>query len=234
MNQLYKLVRYNTINATLYWLNARTNVLFTVSLNKSTKDNSVKYCYNEYGNRNGINAYVDLEWSIKLRDIKSYMDGGTFRVTKMNMYQFVNTIRTMRIWFTDPKHSDVFLVDKTNKLYRCNAAYKPLITVNQFNEKLEIVSAVMVTDTGDHIPGAQLFIHTAPEPVFLKIQDYLNFEMFISSINPTMLAMQLLTMFNAGSIDEDPRDKRNDISLQNKRSNESFLSMAGATRRDDS
>ena len=232
MNQLYKLVRYNYLTVTLYWLNSKVNLSLTVSLNKSIKDGNPKFCYTERPTNSGTNAYVDLDWRMRLRDIYSNPITGTgFSITSRNMYQFIHTINTMKIWFTDPKHKDLFMVDKTKNVYRCNTAYKSLMTINQYNEKLEVAPAIMVTDTGDHIPGAQIFLNGSSEAVFLKIQDYLNFDLFISTLNPTMMAVQLLSMFNAGQVDENvtpqTRPQKNDKEQR-------FLSATGAQKRNDS
>ena len=113
MNQLYKLVRYAHLSVTLYWLNNRTNLSLSVSLNRSTKDGQQRFCYTERINRNETNAYVDLTWIMKLRDIYADPPGSAdFSITSRNLYQFVQTVHTLKIWFTDSKHKDLFMIDK--------------------------------------------------------------------------------------------------------------------------
>ena len=236
MNQLYRLVRYNYVSVTLYWLTSRVNLSLSVSLNKTNKDGTTKFCYLEKpSNSGGLNAYLDLVWNLKLKDIYNQSTDGAFTITNRNFYQFICTMRTMKLWLTEAKHNNLFMMDKVNKIFRCNSNYKPLVTINQYNEKLEVTPSIMVTDVGDHTPGVQIFINSGESNAFLTTQDFLNFELFLSDLNPTMLSMQLLSMFNGGHVDD-----ANDSSVQkqqaakSKSNQQGFLSLAGATRRDDS
>ena len=239
MNQLYRLVRYNYVSLNLYWLSSQFNLNLTVLLNRSCKDGTTRFCYTEKSYANGTNAYVDLDWNMKLRDIYNF-ESGAFTITNRNLYQFVCIMRTMRLWLTDVKHNELFMIDKKNNIYRCNPAYKPLVTINSYNEKLELVPSIMVTDIGDHIPGVQIIINNGSSSTFVNVQDFLNFDLFIQQLNPTMMAMQLLTMFNGGHMDDDQSSISTAHKIQQQQTSkhskerQGFLSMAGATKRNDS
>ena len=200
MNQLYRLGNYDTLSASLYWLNPKSVIKLTLSLNRFFKGKQ-RFFYNEYKKESGeINAYMDLEWWLSVNLFGSSQDGETkqFRVYKDSLYQFIAIIKTMKSWLTQDIGKDLFFKDANGKIH-CNPKFQPLKLTNRYKEVFELSPGIHTNQLGtETIPGVMMFIDGALEAIFLNILDYLNFSLFIEFLNPYTMAMQMLTTFSAG------------------------------------
>ncbi len=226
MPQLYHL-NYNTITATLYWLDNTYNMSLVVNSRNKNKNGDEKLFISEYPQKNGlVNVYFDLRYYMEIRSINKSINGqsNSFRVDQSNYFQFMVALNNVAEWFVGK--DQIFYRDKNDVIRISDPHMKSIIVLGPFNCKIEFAVGVRTGQmNGQQEPGIFIYINNADDPIFMDASKYMNFKYFMSQFNMYSAAMQLITYIGRSDVaDTQPAQT-------NKSKKVSFFEAVGAKER---
>ena len=256
MNQMYHLLDsdFKRIYRNLFWLSNESKIEFVVDL-YSSKDKEDVYFYREFGyeskNKFQANMYVNLKYYIDFNTAYKTNEGNVkenviFGVN--NIYQLIVALNNAALWLTGKDYVNLFTRHPDGTI-RMSQDVNPIIIAGTFQDtSLEFIPAVY-NDYDKNLSGISLYINKANEPIFIDSMKFMSMHYMLTNFNMELAAMQMINFLGRPSTGElyysdyldaeysrmNPNMKRESSNNQSryKSNNQSFLSIVGATKRDD-
>ena len=227
MPQMYHLA-YNTLNATLYWLDNSYTINLIVQSRNKNKSGDEKVFITEYPTKNGLsNIYFDLHYYMEIRSVARDLNGqpNTFRIDQTNYFQFMIALENIANWFVG--RESIFYKDKNNIIRVKDQSKKNIVIVGPFNAKIDFVLGVRTAQAnGQQEPGLFIYINSSDEPIFMDASKFMNFKYFMDRFNMYDAAMQLVIYMGKG------KNQDRLVEAPNKKEKtQSFFEAVGATER---
>lgn len=242
MKQIYSLNNYKSFTITLYWLNSTTKLTFSIIPMRKTKTGENRLPYSEFVHNNEIYAFMDMRWKLSIDSgIKDeYGINIKYEVEQSSLYQFLQALKTIKAWFTEPVGEKLFIRNSSGKVVANKQEFSSITIRNFYGNTLEFDPTVNTTSLeADYIPGVNLYINGISEPCFMSTINYLNFVTFVENISIPNLVISALSILSTQTLMNtllyDQQQQNNSIPSQQmkKKDKQSFFSIVGAVKNDD-